>query len=389
MSLARLLQTHHCTPSCTSNPPEGQLCSQYFPLPPSRFNIIAVRPKLITEDDEEALKRLEAVVQNVQHLIREGGQDFQQEVDEEEEIARLVRLLRQLGEAPQQLPSGGFQWAGAAFSPCHDLDSLLVDCSSLVPEHADALLLALWHSCLLHRRHARFIPKRNLNETSIANFNPWVTLATLANMDLEVVLATPEKVEAYCCKGTRQLSLHRAIQELKARGGPKDKAAARRLEWEVAAGRREVSLTEAFFLSSLDSGLYMTAKSPAGVVFVSAAISEDGQVSISLAKQRYSWRPVGLEAQTLAHFLMWYRVSNPGKEELTAWAEDGATCVVTCADLAPDHPILLPQRILLQDENQTRMVKRRKPSPVYCSPHSVYSDIVMLKVSSSLYICPH
>ena len=66
-------------------------------------------------------------------------------------------------------------------------------------------------------------------------------------MDLDVILATPDKVEAYCCKGSGQLSLHRAIDELKARGGPKDEEAASRLEWEVEAGRREVSLTEAFF----------------------------------------------------------------------------------------------------------------------------------------------
>ena len=199
-------------------------------------------------------------------------------------------------------------------------------------------------------------------------------------MDLDMILATPDKVEAYCCKGSGQLSLHRAIDELKARGGPKDEEAASRLEWEVEAGRREVSLTEAFFLSGLDSGLYLSSKTPAAVISVSAALSEDGQVSDSLAKQQYSWRPADMDNLTLAQFLMWFRASKKGEEDVKAWAEDGTTFIITSADLAPNQPISLPQQLLLQNEDTTKMVKRRKPCPVYCLPRSVYSDIVMFKV---------
>ena len=71
-ALAIHLQLHRWSPSCTSNLPPLQKCSQYFPKPPSLIPLMAVRPKLRTENEREALQRLETIVCKVQELLRQG-----------------------------------------------------------------------------------------------------------------------------------------------------------------------------------------------------------------------------------------------------------------------------------------------------------------------------
>ena len=101
--LARRLQVHFCTPSCTTIFYLGQQSSERFPRLPSLLDLVARRPPLENEEEEERFARVEEVHRQVQEVLRrrEGG-------EEEEEPAALLEVLRQLGPAPQVLPQGGY-----------------------------------------------------------------------------------------------------------------------------------------------------------------------------------------------------------------------------------------------------------------------------------------
>ena len=381
-ALAVLLQRHRCSPSCTSNLPPLQKCGQYFPKPPSLIPLVAVRPKLRTDNEREALQRLEMIVCKVQELLRQDD-PVPGLTDDVDEVQQLLALLRRVGIAPLQLPEGGgYQWAGNSFLLTHQLTRLLEEFTVMTNSEADALLLALWHASLLYRRHAKFIPRTKVSEVNIASFNPWLLHATESNGNVELVTHTPEQVEKYLIKGSGQLSLHFAIAELEQRGGLRDVAAASRLRTEVAKGRREVSLMEGFFMG-LDSRLYMSSSSLPAVVFVFLAV---GQGDLSLAMLRYIQRPEIFAAMTFCQFLMWFREMRRGQEEAQPQHQGLPKAVVTAVDLAPQPaPPPLPSRLHLQDG--TVMVKRRKPCPVHWAPLGARSDIVMFKVRNIRRIC--
>ena len=145
-----------------------------------------------------------------------------------------------------------------------------------------------------------------------AGYNPWVLLAIEANMELDLVTHTLAALEGYLAKGSGKGSLKAAIAELEGRGGLRERQAASRLRREVKAGRREVSLTEAFF--RLDSRLHLTEQSPSSVEWVPVGLGEAGQVARFQAKVLYSLRPADWEELTLCQLVMWYRRDKPGEE---------------------------------------------------------------------------
>jgi len=241
--LAVQLQTHHCTPTCTTIFPIGQHCREFFPRLPSLLSLVARRPDLGDRAEEEHLEAVEAVHRRVQVLLRarERGEE------EEEPVVALLELLRQLGPGPQALPGGCFWWQGVTCSPGPELDTLLVELGALAATQADTMLLAAYHSTLLLRRLPRFIPRRRVCEVWTASLNPWVLLATLTNHEVDLITSTPATLVGYMTKGSRQRSLVVAAKELRRRGRRGDMAAARRLESAVRAGHREVTATEACY----------------------------------------------------------------------------------------------------------------------------------------------
>ena len=333
---------------------------------------MAVRPKLRTDNEREALRRLENIVCKVQELLRQDG-PIPRNAEGEDEVQQLLALLKRVGLAPLQLPGGGgYQWAGNDFLLTQHLTRLLEEFSLIANSQADALLLALWHASLLYRRQPKFVPKTKVSEVCISSFSPWLLLANKANGNVDMVTHTPEEVEKYLTKGSGQLSLHFAIEELEQRGGLRDGAAASRLRTEVAKGRREVSLMEGFFMG-LDNRLYMSSSSLPPVVFTSLAGAP------SLAKMRYSLRLELFAAMTFCQFLMWYREMRRGQEEAQPRRQGTPMAIITAADLAPQPaPPPLPMRLHLQDG--TVMVRRRQPCPVHWTPLGAYSSIVMFKV---------
>ena len=337
---------------------------------------MARQPSLQTDEEEERFGAMEELHRQVQGVLRarEGGV-------EEEEPAALLEVLRQLGPAPQVLPQGGYSWQGLAFPPCVELDTLLLQLGALAGTEAETVLLALYHSTLLLRHQPRFLPRRRVCEATMANYNPWVLLATSTNHEVDLLGATPGKVVSYMTKGSRQESLARAAKELKKRGRRGDMAAARRLESAVAAGHREVTATEACY--RLDARLPFYSSTWGEVVRVSGHLGQGDQVSVTADKTRYGLRPLNLECLTLAQFVMFFRLPKPGDG---VPQQAGALVPVATpedTDLPAHHLTHLPAVLHLQDGRMVR--KLRSPRVIDWAPATNYSEIMMLKVNIRNY----
>ena len=372
--LARQLQTHHCTPSCTTIFPIGQHCREFFPRLPSLLSLVARRPALGTREEEEHLEAVEAVHRRVQALLRareRGG-------EEEQPVEALLQLLRQLGPGPQVLLGGGYWWQGVTFSPGPELDTLLVELGALAATQADTLLLAAYHCSLLIRRLPRFIPRRRVCEAWTASLNPWVLMATLTNHEVDLITSTPATLVGYMTKGSGQRSLVAAVKELRRRGRRGDMAAARRLESAVRAGHREVTATEACY--RLDSRLPFSSTSWGKVARVNAHLGQGGQVTVTMDKVRYSQRPPSLDHLCLGQFVMLFRLAKPGQDAMLQQA--GALIPVAVpmdTDLPPGHLTHLPAVLPLQDGLVMRQL--RAPRVVDGAPATTYGSIMMLKVN--------
>ena len=371
--LARRLQVHTCTPSCTTVFHLGQQCSERFPRLPSLLDLVARRPPLETEEEEARFARVEELQRQVQEQLRAREGE-----EEEEEPAALLGVLRQLGPAPQVLPQGSYWWQGIAFPPCQELDTLLLRLGALAATEADTVLLALYHSTLLLRHQPRFLPRRRVCEATMASYNPWIILATNSNHEVDLLAATPGKVVTYMAKGSRQESLARAVEELRRRGRVEDVAAARRLDSAIRAGHREVTATEACF--RLDSRLPFTSSTWGKVVRVSCHLGEGGRVTVTADKQRYTLRPHTLDHLCLAQFLACYALY---ADRVDAVPQQGGAltplAVPQDTDLPPSHLTHLPATLTLQDGQVLRRVRR--PRVVDWAPATTYATIVMFKAS--------
>ena len=179
---------------------------------------------------------------------------------------------------PLRLEDGGYTWAEATFPNGPQLTRLINDCRALEVDENRAVILALYHYSLMLRYYSKFIPIRTVHEVWVASYNPIVLLAWQANMELELVLHTPEKLFRYVAKGTQQRSLNAAISELGRRGGEGDEKAAERLEEALEAGKREVPMTEA--LIRLDFNLSLTTSFPTKVTWVNTSLGVQDQVLV-------------------------------------------------------------------------------------------------------------
>ena len=67
VALAKLVQVHHCVPYCQEKQPELEFCEQYFPMLPSLYPHMAIRPKMETEQDKGYLQ----LVQKAWHGLKQ------------------------------------------------------------------------------------------------------------------------------------------------------------------------------------------------------------------------------------------------------------------------------------------------------------------------------
>ena len=283
VGLARKFQVHTCTEFCTSSSPEDQLCKEWFPRLPSVFALVARTPLADCKNDAAMLEKFERIHLQVQRLLR----DAQARVylhPPGTDLDALVALLGMVSvnDQPLRLEDGGYTWAGTTFPNGPQLTRLINDCRALEVDENGAVILALYHYTLMLRYYSKFIPIRTVHEVWIASYNPIVLLAWQANMELELVLHTPEKLFRYVAKGTGQRSLNAAISELGKRGEKGDEKAAQRLEEAVEAGKCEVPMTEA--LIRLDSKLSLTTSFPTKVTWVNTSLGDQGPGSVQRSR---------------------------------------------------------------------------------------------------------
>ena len=179
-------------------------------------------------------------------------------------------------------------------------------------------------------------------------------------------------------KGSRQMSVVRAAQELRERGRGGG-VMARRLEAAARAGYREVTATEALY--RLDPSLSFTSSTFGQVVRVSAYLGARGQVAATADKLRYSARPATLRHLSLCQFLMYYRVAR-AEEQGRAHQQAAAVIPLIVAwdtNLVPTHLTHLPAIIILHGGQEMR--RCREPRVVSWTPATYYAGIVLFKVS--------
>ena len=254
VTLARRHQIHICSYHCYGSSPPGQKCGQYFPKLPSLLPLLAVRPVLETKEQKENLEGLENIAQKVQELLR--GLPFPIPGGEDDSVASLLSLLRQVAAAPVTLPGGGYTWAGAQFTPDQELEHLLEECGALAETQEDKLLLTVYHRSITSRRHAKLLPVRQVSECWVVNFNPWQLLTARSNLEVDLVTHTLPHLHSYLTKGVTSQTIWEMAEEVESRGGGRMGDMAERLRQAGENGWKEVSLTEALY--RLDSRLQLS-----------------------------------------------------------------------------------------------------------------------------------
>ena len=156
------LQTHHHTPSCTTEFPAGQECREFFPRLPSLLNLVARQPDLQNEEQVERLGEYEGLHWKVQRVLRARLARGQVGEEEEQvgEVELLLRVLRETGPAPQALPQGSFTWQGSTFPLGQELDLVeqeVIQSSGVPLEAVDLTLLTLYHASRLEKPLTRLI----------------------------------------------------------------------------------------------------------------------------------------------------------------------------------------------------------------------------------------
>ena len=92
----------------------------------------------------------------------------------------------------------------------------LEKCRKFSQNEAEIATLACYHMLTSLRKHLMVMPQRTLGEVCVVNYNPHLSLATIANHEAEVVCYTPALSEAYVTKGSgSKEALYTAADELR------------------------------------------------------------------------------------------------------------------------------------------------------------------------------
>ena len=390
--MAKKYQVHvHCTESCVPDSLNtDQTCRFFFPRLPSLFPILARCPELKTDDQKTALLSVERLHRKVQGELR-----WYQSRETPEFLdtpGGLVKLLHKAADGrPQELPQapGVFLWALILFEPSPELDTMMEKCRQFSPDSEDdRRTLALYHCTLKHRRNAKFRPRRKVSEAYVECFNPVLLVAADGNVSVDMIGHTVQNLFGYCTKGgSSRFGILDVANEVRTRRTAEAFRAADDLD-ERYGKWREVTIGEA--LHGLDSDLRLSV-SNFEVAWVNTSLpgrldcgeetedADDGNyVATTADMRRYGMRPDTLERLSLAQFLMWYRLSKPGREEAEP-RFDQAVDICSPDDLPPaaGHTVM-PGKLTLEDGTVLRL--RRLPRALNWGPKSTYASILLFSV---------
>ena len=364
---------HSCTPYCTEDVEEGEVCSKRFPRVLSLYTHMSLRPRLATDEDKAWFSR----VREFRSLLkRKMVGDIRDGVthEGEDDTRVLLSLLSDCVAAPLPIEGGGFLYGDCEIPEDAWFNYHREKCQVFSEDEAEVLLLACYHYLTSITRLSYLVPRRRWESVRVPGYNPTLLSATRANGEVELIARSPGKLEHYVTKGSkgRDALMHDAA-ELDRRGGRVDKHAAARLRGEADAGRQETTLTEAFWCG-LDRRLHpvrtMNLLEP-------VLVPTSQSMVVTLLKLRYAQRPARLERLSLVQFAMFY----DAKTVRGAGAAKPTDVPVDVVSPDPDDlPAHLPPVFLTFDGHSLPLLK--KPRPARLTGEDAYGQIVAYRVGS-------
>ena len=253
-ALAKHFQVHTCTTKCVwEDKREG--CYYLFPRLPSEYFLITAVPPNVSgtfeiEERSYFLEECEKVKKSVGETIlnlKDSGQLHTTNL--------LCLLLEALGDVDSELPNQGcYRWKGGIFPQGRKFGEWQEIIGSEHPHKArHKILFAVYYTAL--STATRISPEteslinelvlvRDVNEVFVATYNPYLLEAMRSNMEVNLVLYTPEVVLRYITKGKKTTGTQlTTIRELK-----KDDTFANRKDIiNRLKYMREVSEAEAYY----------------------------------------------------------------------------------------------------------------------------------------------
>ena len=249
--LADELQEHFCTWKCAfEKGKEG--CRHYFPRLPSEYTLIAATTLRTPDPVEEEIRNYflgecakikEAVASEIKKTSRAALRT----------TTLLQLLLKALGDVDNSLPTEGcYRWKGGIFpSPVFHVEyrHWIEKISSEHP-HGDEhkYLFSIYYTALstaTRRKDQKeineLVMERDVKEAYVATYNPYLLEAMKSNMEVTLVLHTPDSVLHYITKSSKPPKSQSETSR-KLNDGSVSQATKNRIE-----AMREVSEAEAFF----------------------------------------------------------------------------------------------------------------------------------------------
>ena len=226
IALAKHLQVHTCTAKCDwDDGREG--CYYLFPRLPSEYFLITAVPAngstpFETEERNYFLKECEKIKKSVSETIlslKDSGQLNTTNL--------LELLLKALGDVDSELPNQGcYRWKEGIFPQGRNFEEWQEIIGSAHPHKArHKILFSVYYTAL--STATRLSPEteslinelvlvRDVYEVYVATYNPFLLEAMRSNMEVNLVLYTPEVVLRYITKSKKtsgkQLSTVRELR---------------------------------------------------------------------------------------------------------------------------------------------------------------------------------
>ena len=204
--LVRVHQIHRCTLKCHKSEVVG--CWYYFPRLPSGLTLVASPP--LSSMDDNVSKYLVSQCSIVQMEVR----NVLKEVTTEglhQTISLTALLHRVLG--PVVETRDGFLWRGNIFplipdGVCHSVNwwrLKLVEAYDY-PTREVLTVLAIYYTALataITGEH-KLVSIRHVSDIWVADFNPYCLEAMQSNMEVVLIMATPDRVLQYVTKANHR-----------------------------------------------------------------------------------------------------------------------------------------------------------------------------------------
>jgi hypothetical protein len=264
VSLAKLLQMHTCTAKCSfDDGREG--CYYLFPRLPSEYFIISAVPEKYstpfeTEERDYFIKECYKVKSAVSDTILSIHSTGQLQTLNFHEL-----LLEALGDIDIEPPNEGcYRWKGGVFAKGKKFDEWQGIIGNEHPHHArHKILYSVYYTALstATRMSAEtqdlineLVLVRDVSEVFVATYNPYLLEAMKSNMEVNLVLYTPDVVLRYITKSQGRQDSSQVVNKLQ-----EDQASsnAGNLVTRIKS-MREVSEAEAYFRLDKDLTLSST-----------------------------------------------------------------------------------------------------------------------------------